>query len=188
MPEHTNTTRLIGEALKAVGAGGLVGVAIIAPNTLQAFESFGIFAPSTPKARRNRLLAELKRQGLILAEQNGDTIHLRLTVKGIHRLQRVEIDELEIKPQKHWDKTWRMVMFDIPARRRESRYILTSQLRRLGFVMVQQSLWVHPYPCFDIVQQVVAYANLQQFVSIAEITRLDESSTKRLLRYFPDLK
>lgn len=184
---NKGTVQFINAALKAVGAGGLMGIAVVAPNMALALDRIGVFSSNTPSQLRRRCLAELKRQGLIITSHEDDNLRLQLTVKGIHRLQKLEIDELEIKTPRKWDKKWRMVMFDIPARRKESRYLLLSQLRRLGFVMIQNSLWIHPYPCFEIVERVVRYSNLQQFVSVAEICRLDEHATKRLLTHFPTL-
>lgn len=182
-----DTRQLVITSLKIIGAGGLMGVAAVAPNTVMAFEKLGVFDTQNPNHKRHRLLAELRRQGLIFESTDGDQMRLQLSVKGIHRLQRIEIEELTINNPRTWDKKWRMVMFDIPTRRQESRYLLTSQLRRLGFVMIQRSFWVHPHPCFEVVEKVVVYANVQQFVSVAEISRIDETTTKRLLRHYPGL-
>lgn len=182
-----STKDLINGALKTIGASGLMGIAIAAPNMAAALDMYGVFSPQTDPQKRRRCLMELKRQHLVISSQEGSNLRIQLSVKGIHRLQKIQIDELVILPQKKWDKAWRMVMFDIPVRRNESRYILLSQLRRLGFVMIQRSLWLHPYPCFDVIEQIVAYANLQPFVSIAELSRLDEHSTKRLLKHYPRL-
>ena len=130
----------------------------------------------------------MRRQGLVTSQKEPNTIQLQLTVKGIHRVQRAQIESITIPAQQTWDNKWRMVLFDIPARKAESRYILTSQLKRLGFVMVQRSMWVHPFPCFPMVTQLVQYANLQPFVTMAEISRIDESSLRRLLVNYPSLK
>lgn len=181
------TKHVINMTLKAIGVGGLMGVAVVAPNALAALDTLGVFHAATPKQKRSRYLAELKRQGLIIASHDADEVRLQLTVKGIHRLQRLEIEELIIARQKHWDKHWRMVVFDIPAAHKDQRYIFLSQLRRLGFVMVRQSTWYHAYPCFDIVDQLVRFCGLSQFVTTAEISRLDESTTRKLLRYFPEI-
>ncbi len=187
MQAQRGTTQLIHGLLKAVGAGGLMGIVLVAPNTLQAFDSLGVFEATTPRQRRNRLIAELRRQGLILETREDDQLRIQLTVKGIHRLQKMEIDELTITKPKTWDQRWRMVVFDIPKDYKNQRYIFVSQLRRLGFTMVRQSTWYHPYPCFEIIDEIVRYAGLSQFVTVAEIVRLDESSSRKLLRAFPEL-
>ncbi len=164
-----------------------MGIAVVAPNALRALDSIGVFTPDTPQRRRSRLLAELRRQDLIIETRDENQLRIQLTVKGIHRLQKMEIEEMNIKTPKHWDNRWRMVVFDIPQTHKNQRYVFVSQLRRLGFDMVRQSTWYHPYPCFDIVDQLVRYCALSQFVTTAEIVRLDESTTRKLLIAFPNL-
>lgn len=181
------TRQLIHSALAVIGEGGFDGVSVRAESLGEALETLGVYT-NLPPTIRHRLAQELRRQELITETKESDMITLQLSVRGIHRLQRLEISALKIATPQAWDHLWRMVMFDIPARRQESRYILTSELRRLGFVMVQKSMWLHPYPCYEVVQQVVDYANLQQFVSIAEISHLDSHSTSQMIRRYPELR
>ena len=181
-----DTRRNIHEILKIIGQNGLSGVSFETTSLQKAINSLPTVKPLTLATKR-RLVAELRRQELVTYQKNDGSISIQLTVKGIHRLQQSEIEILEIPKPNTWDHRWRMVTFDIPARRSESRYILTSQLRRLGFSVVQHSVWIHPYPCFDIVQKIVQYANLQPFVFVAEISRLDEVTLKKLQNKFSNL-
>jgi len=50
-----------------------------------------------------------------------------------------------LKFQKKWDKSWKLVIYDIPERERKERIALKNFLKELGFGMVQQSCWVSPY-------------------------------------------
>jgi DNA-binding transcriptional regulator PaaX len=43
-------------------------------------------------------------------------------------------------------------MFDVPERRRKVRDTLRFLLRNAGFVRFQDSAWVYPYPCNDLVE------------------------------------
>lgn len=184
-----NTRHYVYRALKAIGENGFDGVTLRAKSTSIALEQLGVIPTDTPATVRHRIMQELRRQALITETRpDPTTLTLQLTVHGIHRLQRLELDTLSIATPDEWDGIWRMVTFDIPARRHESRYIMTSQLRRLGFVLLQNSIWLHPYPCFAHVETIVTYANLAQYVSLAELRRLDPLSEKRMLRHFPELK
>lgn len=185
---HKKTREYVYHALKAIGANGLDGITIHATSAAVALEKLAVIDHTTPVPMRHRIMQELRRQSLITeSKPDESSVKLQLTVHGIHRLQRLELDTLSIDSPDQWDGLWRMVTFDIPARRQESRYIMTSQLRRLGFTLLQNSIWVHPYPCFTQAESIVTYANLQQFVSLAEIRRLDPLSEKRLLRKYPNL-
>ena len=46
---------------------------------------------------------------------------------------------------------WRVVIFDIPENRRGSRDLFRKTLRAAGFVQLQQSVWVYPYDCEDLI-------------------------------------
>jgi len=48
-------------------------------------------------------------------------------------------------------------MFDIKERRRRVRSQLRKLLDGAGFVRLQDSVWVHPYPCDEFVQLVRAH-------------------------------
>lgn len=188
LSEELSTKQLINAALKVIGITGLVGISIESPSTTDALGRLGVIDETISPEKRSRLIQELRRQELITETREGTLLRLQLTIKGAHRLQRTAIDELSIATPATWDHKWRLVMFDIPSRHQESRYLLTSQLKRLGFVLVQNSVWAHPYPCVDVIEQIVTYANLQSFVTIAEVVRLDESSSRRLLRHWPQLR
>lgn len=52
--------------------------------------------------------------------------------------------------KRRWDKRWRVIIFDIPERRRKVRDRLRNTMRELGFVRLQDSVWVYPYDCEDM--------------------------------------
>ncbi len=53
--------------------------------------------------------------------------------------------------KKPWDKKWRMVAFDIPQEHGSARARIRGILRRAGFVKLQQSIWVFPHECQELV-------------------------------------
>ena len=52
--------------------------------------------------------------------------------------------------KRRWDQRWRVIIFDIPERRRKIRDRLRSTMRELGFARLQDSVWVYPYDCEDL--------------------------------------
>lgn len=178
------TTEAINNLLQAIGRYGFDGVKIDARDVPSALATI---CHDTPRHTLVRYTKELRRQELVDVTIRGETIHLRLTIKAMYRVQRLAIDSLQIIPPDVWDRCWHMVMFDIPSRHKESRYLLTSQLRRLGFVILQSSCWAHPYPCHDVIRELVTYLNLQSFVTIADVQQFDAATTARLRRAYPGL-
>lgn len=174
--------------LSCVAAEGLAGVSASASTLLGALETLDAFPAHVSAVEKRSIVANLRRLGLVEVTKSGKTIRVQPSVKGVHRLQRAKLDELFIQPQQNWDGIWRMVSYDIPARHGKQRRLMTAQLHRLGFTLVKDSMWFHPYPCFDVISELIAYCGLTQFVMIAEIARLDESTLAKLFRRYTDLR
>jgi DNA-binding transcriptional regulator PaaX len=185
---HYETRQVLDRILGIIGAEGMSGITLSATQASMAIAEIIATAKLDINTPISRIVSEFRRQELVtFTREESNVLRLQLTVKGIHRLQRAQLEAITVPTPQTWDGRWRMVLFDIPARRAESRYILTSQLKRLGFVMVQRSMWLHPYPCFDEVAALLQYANLQPFVSLAELSRLDTYSSKKILAHYPEL-
>jgi DNA-binding transcriptional regulator PaaX len=142
--------------LKCIAVAGVLAVVAVAPNALQAIDLF-----YDKKKRRYDLyqkrhyiktaLGRLKDKGLIKFEkQNGKTF-VRLTSKGEENLLRYQLGELRIEKPKKWDGKWRVIIFDIKEKRRKSRDGLRTELTSLGFKRLQNSVWVYPYDCEEVI-------------------------------------
>src|SRR3989338_7820250 len=135
--------------LTTVVMAGILSAAVVAPNVIGALGKMGII---TPHKRRkeliNRARDRLVKQGLMTRDNHG---FLSLTKKGAHVLSGLEIANYQLKKPKHWDKKWRLLIFDIPEYRRALRNKLRRSLLAVGFQRLQHSVWVYPYPCEDFV-------------------------------------
>src|SRR3989339_239988 len=94
--------------LGTVATAGLLSVALLAPNALQALKLLG-WKP--------------------------------------HRRQR----EYKLPHPKCWDKKWRVLIFDIPEKRKYLREKIRNTLGAIGFSQLQKSVWVYPYDCEDLI-------------------------------------
>ncbi len=164
----------------------MAGMVLVAPNATQAISLFLRKTPA-PKASHERILAELKRQGLVYISKDDDKIHFNLTNKGARRLQNLVISEIRIPIPKKWDKKWRVVTFDVPVKFNRSRQYFTAHLQSIGFFRLQKSLWIYPFPCFAELEQIAGHYNLLRYCDLFEITKMNELSTRRLLRHFNQL-
>lgn len=90
-----------------------------------------------------RTIKRLKRQELI--EQQGH-IYL-LTTRGKRWILKYTLEDLVISAPKGWDGKWRMVIYDVARHKAALRNIFRQTIRRLGFYNLQESVWIHPYPC-----------------------------------------
>lgn len=182
-----DTSSALNAILGLVGSRGLSGVRAPGNSLVEALERLGAFSEDLSPADRQALAANLRRQGLVEITRSKDGYLLQPSVKGIHRLQRAQIANLSIRPQQNWDGVWRMISYDIPARHSKERRLFVAELHRLGFTPIKDSAWFHPYPCFDVISELIAFCGISQFVMVAEIVRLDEGSLRKLRASYPEL-
>lgn len=130
-----------------LAVGGAVAIAATSPyfiqNILRARQRFKKY----PKRRISSTFDALRRQGFLSIERKNNQIYIFLTDEGKKRAGMFQIGELVIEKPKKWDRKWRLLMFDIPEKRKIAREALRGKLRELGFCKFQQSIWIHPYDC-----------------------------------------
>ncbi len=173
----------IASALQVIGFNGLDGISVKAPSASAGLATL-LKRHRVYYADFGRLLVELKRRDLVQVSPTDQGYHFVLTISGVHRLQQILVNQLKIPRPRRWDGKWRAVTFDIPIKFSTQRAYFTQHLQRLGFVMLQKSLWVYPFPCFNEVEQLAGHYNLARYCSMMEIDKLDKLATDRLLRRF----
>ncbi|MBU4466569.1 hypothetical protein KKF47_00685 [Patescibacteria group bacterium] len=100
-----------------------------------------------PKRKVYDAFYNLRRQGLIEFRKQGKQIYINLTYEGKKKAGYRQINELEIKKPKRWDRKWRIVIFDISELKKMHRDAFRGKLKELGFSLLQKSVWVHPFDC-----------------------------------------
>lgn len=180
------TTKLaVNVVLGVIGDNGMSGTEVLAHSASAALE---LLCPADfSQETKTRVVSELRRQELVEITHHNNKYRIQLAVKGIHRLQRAEIERVKIQRPEKWDGLWRMVTYDVPRAQNAQRRLFTRQLERLGFAMIRESVWFHPYPCFAQVETIMTYCGLQRYVTLAEITRIDTVSLAKLKRAYPGL-
>ncbi|MFY9493336.1 MAG: hypothetical protein WAP55_02585 [Minisyncoccia bacterium] len=121
-----------------------------------------------------KAVRSLYRSRLIRESENPDgSLTMVLTDKGKDKIITFNIDNIKIKKPKVWDKKWRMVVFDIPEKKRAARDALRETLKRVGFYEYQKSVLVYPYPCQDELDYLIEYYNIRPYVRIVTAVELD---------------
>lgn len=105
-----------------------------------------------------------------------------LSRHGKEILSERELWEFTIPTQRHWNGKWHLVLFDIPIDKRKRRDIFRLHLKKLGFVLYQDSVWVYPYPCEEFVRQVSDFYHISHCVSFAIAEKL--TGEKHLINLF----
>ncbi|KKT16273.1 MAG: Transcriptional regulator, PaaX family, partial [Parcubacteria group bacterium GW2011_GWB1_43_6] len=77
--------------------------------------------------------------------------YYQLTKEGEKVLRKWELADYSLRRPKKWDGKWRMIIFDIPEKKRGVRKQITMLFNQAGFYRLQDSVWVYPYDCEDVI-------------------------------------
>lgn len=174
MPSVPRKKSFSHQLLKALAISGAVGGVVILASLNPYFGIKAIGAIRKELKRRkwieiNRRLYRFKQQGLANVKQNQDGIFsISLTRAGQEELIKYDLDTINIEKQQKWDGVWRIFLFDIPARKKAARAALLAKLKALGFIMLQRSVWAHPYPCRDELAVICKAFEVESYIRFHE--------------------
>lgn len=189
MARNDTKSLIIDGVLRFIVTGGVLSVGLLAPNALQVIDKpleklFNKLDERSRDRDTRRMLSYMKRQGLITYTSD-DYVHgIQITRKGRRRAKKADFDNLQIAIPKKWNKKWHLVLFDIPERYHNDRSAMTRKFRKLGFIRLQQSAWIHPYPCRDEVDVIAQNYGLSRYVSYLETSHIDNE--RELIKLIPD--
>lgn len=141
--------------LRTLAVSGLISVALVAPQMTRFFKYL-----DRPRQERTRVYARTKQALARLQERNLITIKnglVELSVAGTLEVQKILANEYQIPEPAFWDGKWRMIIFDIKEKQRKRRDELRLLLEGVGFIKLQQSVWVYPYACDEFIALLKAH-------------------------------
>lgn len=113
-------------------------------------------------------------------EAPDNTVSIILTEAGKKKALKYKLDDLKINNPRKWDKKWRLVIFDIPEKKKNAREALRSMLKRLGLYQLQRSCFVYPHNCEDEINFVIEMFEIRTYVSIIEATKITNEASLKL--------
>lgn len=145
--------------LRFLYLGGVLTTGLMAPNLLR------LFGPHDRSQTRRKELyrrialarARLRQRGLLQEFETEKSKRFALTPAGERVIEKILLREYHIPEQVHWDGKWRMLIFDVYEKRRRIREVLRRLLSGAGFLRLQDSVWIYPYPCDEFVSLIRAH-------------------------------
>ncbi len=120
-------------------------------------------------ANLSRALYSLKKRKLVnVAYINGEVM-ITLTEKGVERKLQYDLQTIQIPKPVEWDGKWRMLMFDIPEKRRADRESLRRKLKDMGFLLFQKSAWLYPYSCENEIDFLAEGLKLGEYLNLLTV-------------------
>lgn len=153
--------------LYVLSVGIMIPAAFVAPNVPKAMapllRELAKKIDAKPQALQRSLLS-LKHRKLVTIRMKKGNMSIVISVDGKERLVRGTLQGLQLKKPAKWDGKWRIIIFDVPEKRKGAREALRKKFCSLGFLRIQKSCFVYPYECreeidiissfFDVVEDI----------------------------------
>lgn len=164
--------------LKRIGKGASLNEIIFLIETDQ------LTAPKASRRSVQSSLYKLQRAGLVSKSGSYNHAQYTLTSEGEERLRILTFRNQPIKKQV-WDGRWRLVLFDIPEVKKESRYHIRRLLKELGFHRLQLSAWIHPLPLLKQFEEIQHAYGIERDLLLLDIA--DYVPPADILKHFAHL-
>ena len=159
--------------LLLLSAGVGLSVARTSKQMLRVLEAVGQEWSKVNRQSLDVAIKGLYRSKLVEWKENNDgTITVAVSDKGRRKSLTYDFENMTIRKPSRWDGKWRVVLFDVPEKRKSARNALREALKRLGFFEYQKSVFVHPYDCRDEFDYIVELFSLRphaRFMVAAEV-------------------
>jgi hypothetical protein len=113
------------------------------------------------------ILWRLQKKGLVKKEES----RYRLTSQGFNI---IKIFQKKEQPEELWDGKWRMIMFDIPEKRRDKRDWLRWQLTLLDYKPLQKSVFIGKQPIRKDLYEEFLEQKLNQYIRLITVGEIDD--------------
>jgi phenylacetic acid degradation operon negative regulatory protein len=101
-------------------------------------------------------LSRLSRRGLLASSKTGRNTYYRLTPRAATLLREGAQHILGFgAAERPWSGSWTIVAFSVPEDQRQSRPVLRTRLRWLGFAPLYDGVWISPHPPIDDIDEVL---------------------------------
>lgn len=173
-----------GEVLKLVGAGVFLASSVVVPNLPKMLAPFFKSDEYDAWKRFNipylkRTLNRLNKRKLIeITKENGQEV-IRLTDQGKTLMLKFSMEELALEKPGDWNGKWWLVCYDIPKNYELKRDIFRDYLKAWKFYPLQDSVFIHAYPCRDQINFLREYLGISEFVQLLEVSKIENEDKFR---------
>lgn len=171
--------------LKGLVIGGVTVGAVVAVAALPGIAPVLRLFQGSDYRKRQKFkngLYRMKKQKLIKMYYIDNEEVIEITEKGKKRLLQYDYDDMEINIPKKWDNMWRIVIFDIPEKRKKARNAINLKLKELGFHPIQKSTFIFPYKCKNEIDFVGEHFFVRKHINYIIAKYIDDG--KKIKKFF----
>lgn len=137
-----------------------------------------------PEYAVTRAIGDLVDNGYIERLDGGQGQFLRLTREGKKKASSQKLDGHNTLVSPTWDGKWRIVLLDLPEKRKAERESLRYLLKKAGFVCLKNSAWISPYPFEYMFENIKKDLGLTTELMIIVSEKIDSESEKEIFSLF----
>lgn len=158
------------KVLLFLSAGIALGMARTPRNYFKILKNIPKEWEKLKRDRLYRIIKEFYQERIVdYKEDNNGMINIVLTKEGEKKALKFKLDDMKIKKPAKWDGEWRIVIFDIPDKFKKAREALRKKLKDLGFIKLQESVFVFPYECEDEINFIMEVFLIRPFVRFMKV-------------------
>lgn len=160
------------EVLKVIAVGGILLGSLAIPTLPMAVGAAIKIWKNVNKKDLGRIIKRLEKQEMISVKEDNGQIAIEITEKGKKRLLEYDFENIELKATRR-DGRWRLIIFDIPENKKRAREAFRKKLLQLGFIRLQDSVFVSAYPCKGEIDFLTNYLEISDFVTLASLNNIE---------------
>ncbi|MEK7606439.1 MAG: hypothetical protein AAB458_02515 [Patescibacteria group bacterium] len=168
--------------LSLVALGGIVALAILAPNAVLILKTLRKMNARKAKQQEIQIataIQRLEKKGHLVISRKGRKPMVILSESGRDLLGKYKTKDIRVSQKVPWDGKWRAVAFDISEGERSKRTLVRDVLKRCGFVYFQRSVWITPFPCDEVIASLREILNIENQIAYIVIEKIDTDEVLR---------
>lgn len=134
------------------------------------------------KGYLRRSLRRLQNQKLVKIISKREKPVIVITQKGREKVLKYALKEMKIEEPEVWDGKWRLIIYDMPVKKRYSQNLFRKAIKRMGLYQLQRSVFLTPYSCFEEVEFLRQYFGVGNEVLYMVVERFENDKFYR--KYF----
>lgn len=170
-----NYTGVAKEILYWIAVSGMVVIAMTSPyfgvNLIKQLRK-GKKNKSEERKLRDALYRLKKSKLVVISEKEHGEFIVELTEHGKRKVKEMQWNNVFPQQLQKWDGVWRIVIFDIPNKKKVAREAFRNKLKEWNFYQLQESVWAYPYPCEKEIGLLGEVLGLSSCINFIEAKRI----------------
>lgn len=182
--KREKTYASVKEVLSFLAQGSIIAFSFVAPNAPRLLKLFrknydpNLWKKYNPSYLK-RTIKRLEEQKLVEIDQKNDEQIVKITQAGKQKTLKYAIGSLMVQTPKTWDGKWRIIIYDVPENRRNFRDTIRDFLKDLGFLEIQRSVYLLPYPCQEQIEFLRSFYGLGENIKIIWAYKIENEKAYR---------